>query len=132
MTLIPVIEFQLLEAIATIDGRSVVGSLAGAPLDAAVFPVDLVHEAAADINDSLLPRLRGDNAVENWTRRIRNLLNQIAMAAPPHGACRTRAPSLDSLAEETAARLRWLPASTRQACRKLTPLTPAGRLENVK
>jgi aminoglycoside phosphotransferase (APT) family kinase protein len=130
MTLIPVIEFQLLEAIATMDGRSIVDSLANAPLDAAAFPGDLVHEAAADINDSLLPRLRGDNAVENWTKRIRNLLNQIAMAAPPDRA--HRIPSLDSLAEQTAARLRWLPAGTSQARRKLATLTPAGRLENAK
>jgi aminoglycoside phosphotransferase (APT) family kinase protein len=131
MTLIPVIEFQLLEAIATIDGRSVVDSLAAAPLDAAAFPGDLVHEAAADINDSLLPQLRGDGAHENWTKRIRNLLNQIAMAAPPHPRAR-RTPSLDSLAEQTAARLRWLPASSNQARRKLAPLTPAGRLEDAK
>jgi aminoglycoside phosphotransferase (APT) family kinase protein len=124
MTLIPVIEFQLLEALAVMEGRSVIDRLNTAPLESAFLPADLLREAAADINDVLLPKIRGDGSIENWTKRIRNLLKQIASAAPSaHSSADDM--SLDALADQTASRLRWLPTSCNLARRRLARLTPA-------
>jgi aminoglycoside phosphotransferase (APT) family kinase protein len=124
MTLIPVIEFQLLEALAVMEGRSVIDRLNTAPLESASLPADLLREAAADINDALLPKIRGDGSIENWAKRIRNLLKQIASAAPAAHSF-ADGMSLDALADQAASRLRWLPTSCNLARRRLARLTPA-------
>ena len=124
MTLIPVIEFQLLEALAVMEGRSVIDRLNTAPLESESLPAGLLREAAADINDALLPKIHGDHSIENWTKRIRNLLKQIASAVPAAHFSADHM-SLDALADQTASRLRWLPASCNLARRRLARLTPA-------
>lgn len=122
MMLVPVLEFQLLQAIATLEGLTLVDYLDAAALEATALPVELLQEASADIHDTVLPRFRGE-PMENRVKRIRNLLSQLAAAGDSSPRTNGRL-SLDALAEQTAARLHWLPAGASLARRPLASLAP--------
>ncbi len=123
MTLIPALEYHVLEGLAQLEGQTLGDVLASARLEPAAFPVDLLREAARDLNEVMLPKLATDEALTAWTKRIRNLLTQIAAAPAP--ATRAASGSREALAPEVVERLRWLPAAREQAERRPASFLPA-------
>jgi aminoglycoside phosphotransferase (APT) family kinase protein len=122
-TMVAALEFQLLEALAQIAGRTLMTYLDAAPLRASAFPLALLSEAALDVDEVLVPRLSKEQVVSHQAKRIRNLLRDIANAVRQAGPqAMAEARSLEELAQTVAEKLRWLPSAAALARRPFPQL----------
>jgi len=116
LTMLPGLEFQVLDSLAEMEGSSLMPLLDAAELSVSAFPGHLLGEAALDLGDIIVPRLEGGPHITNWAKRIRNLLRDLDRASRT-GKPETSEISLATLASLRAAQLRWLPSSAELARR---------------
>jgi len=116
LTMLPGLEFQVLDSLAEMEGSSVLPLLDAAELSVTAFPGHLLGEAALDLGEIIIPGLEGGPHITNWAKRIRNLLRDLDRASRTGNPDASEV-SLPALASSRAAQLRWLPSCAELARR---------------